>query len=146
MLRVGYDAAFARPAFESLVAQLLEEAFRFTAVPGFSLNLGQFICDQGLKPWIASEAEDIVNAVSLTPRHQVLTAEARIRPKPDVNIGPVLPDLSDDEGDLLLGAGRGVDVRGPEFRQEQLPTAENIKRQIAVAFVVAVEEPAFLIA
>ena len=76
MLCLGYDAAFARPAAPSLVAQLLEEAFRFTAVPGFSLNLGQFICDQGLKPWIASEFEDIVNAVSLTPGHQLIAAEA----------------------------------------------------------------------
>jgi hypothetical protein len=27
-----------------------------------------------------------------------------------------------------------------------MPAAENVKRQIAVAFVIAVEEPAFLIA
>jgi hypothetical protein len=43
-------------------------------------------------------------------------------------------------------APRSVDVRGPEFRRKQMPAAENIKRQIAVAFVIAVEEPAFLIA
>jgi hypothetical protein len=54
--------------------------------------------------------------------------------------------LHDDKGDLLLGAGRGVDVQRPKFRQQQLPAAEDIKRQIAVAFVIALEEPAFLIA
>ena len=112
----------------------------------FALSLGQFVCDQGFKPWIAGKAEDVVDAVSLAPRHQLLAAEAGIRPKPDVDVGPALPDLRDDKGDLLLGASRGVDVRGPQFRQKQLPAAENIKRQIAVAFVIAVEEPAFLIA
>ena len=35
---------------------------------------------------------------------------------------------------------------GRSFANKQLPAAENIKRQIAVAFVIAVEEPAFLIA
>ena len=117
-----------------------------TAVLGFGLSLGQFICDQGFQPLIAGEAENVVNAVGLAPGHQVLAAEARIRPKPDVDVRPALPDLRDDQGDLFLGAGRGVDVRGPEFRQQQLPAAENIKRQIAVAFVIAVKEPALLIA
>ena len=55
-------------------------------------------------------------------------------------------DLGDNPGDLLFRASRGVDVRGPEFRQKQVPAAENVKRQIAVAFVIAVEEPAFLAA
>ena len=35
---------------------------------------------------------------------------------------------------------------GRSFANSRLPAAENIKRQIAVAFVIAVEEPAFLIA
>ncbi len=61
-------------------------------------------------------------------------------------MGPAFPDLRDDKGDLLLGAGRGVDVRGPKFRQQQVPAAEDIKRQIAIAFVIAVKEPAFLVA
>ena len=76
MLRLGYDATFATPAVEGLVAQLLEEAFRLAASLGFGLNLGQFLCDQSFKPRIAGEAEDVVNAVSFTPGHEIVPAEA----------------------------------------------------------------------
>ncbi len=129
-----------------MVAQFLEDSFGFAAFLGFGLSLGQFVCDRGFKPWIAGKAEDIVNAVRLAPSHEVFPAETGIRPKPDLDVGPTLPDLGDDKGDLLLGAGRGVDVRRPKLRQKQLPAAENVKRQIAVALVIAMEEPAFLIA
>ena len=37
--------------------------------------------------------------------------------------------------------GRGVDVRGPELGCQQMPAAEDIERQVAVAVIVAVEEP-----
>ena len=145
MLRLGDDAAFAAPAVQSLVAQLLEETFGFAGFLGFGLCRGQFVCDRGFKPWIAGQAENVVNAVGLAPGHQLLAAEAEIRPKPDIDIGPAFPDLRDEKGDLLLGAGRGVDVCGPKLRQQQMPAAKNIKRQIAVAFVIAVKEPAFLV-
>ena len=47
---------------------------------------------------------------------------------------------------LLDGAGRGVDVGAPELGRQQVPAAEDIKRQVAVAVVVAVEEPPLLVA
>jgi branched-chain amino acid transport system substrate-binding protein len=46
-------------------------------------------------------------------------------------------DLRHDPGDLVLGARRGVNVCWPQLSQKQLPAAEHIKRQIAVAFVIA---------
>ena len=48
--------------------------------------------------------------------------------------------------DFLNRAGAGVDVRRPELGREQMPAAEHVKRQVAVAIIVAVEEAAFLIA
>ena len=42
--------------------------------------------------------------------------------------------------------GAAVDVRRPELGRQQMPAAEHIERQIAVAVVIAVEEPAFLMA
>ena len=39
-----------------------------------------------------------------------------------------------------------VHIRRPQLGQKQFPAAENVQRQIAVAFVIAVEEPAFLAA
>jgi integrase/recombinase XerD len=55
-------------------------------------------------------------------------------------------DLRHDPGDLVLGARRGVNVCWPQLSQKQLPAAEHIKRQIAVAFVIAMKEAAFLFA
>jgi hypothetical protein len=43
-------------------------------------------------------------------------------------------------------AGRGIDVRAPELGREQMPAAEDVQRQIAVTVVIAVEEPALLVA
>ena len=40
----------------------------------------------------------------------------------------------------------GVDVRGPQPRAQQVIAAEDGQRQVAVAFVVAVEEAAELMA
>ena len=52
--------------------------------------------------------------------------------------------LRDDH--LLDRAGAAVDVRRPEPGRQQMPAAEHIERQIAVAVVIAVEEPALLMA
>ena len=57
-----------------------------------------------------------------------------------------MPDLSDDPGDLVLGAGAGIDVGASELGRQQVPAAEDVQRQIAVALVIAMEEPAFLMA
>jgi hypothetical protein len=43
-------------------------------------------------------------------------------------------------------ARAAVDVRGPQLGRQQMPAAEQIERQVAVAIVVAVKEPAFLMA
>ena len=55
-------------------------------------------------------------------------------------------DLADDARDLLDRAGRGVDVRAPQLGRQQMAAAEDVERQVAVAVVIAVEEPAFLVA
>ena len=48
--------------------------------------------------------------------------------------------------DFLDRSGAGVDVRGPELGRQEMAAAEHIQRQVAVAIVIAVEEPAFLMA
>jgi hypothetical protein len=146
MLRLGHDPALAAPAFAGLISQLLEDALRFAAFFRLQRSFGQFLRDPGFKPWIAGKAEDIVDVIILAPRHQLFTAKPGIRPEPDFDARPACPDLRGDPGDLVLGARRCVDIRGPQLGEKQLPAAENIKLQIAIALVIAVEEPAFLIA
>ena len=80
------------------------------------------------------------------PGHQRFAGEAGIGAQQDARARPARPDLCDDPRDLLLRAGAAVDVRRPELGRQQMPAAEHIERQIAVAIVVAVKEPAFLMA
>ena len=114
--------------------------------------------DQAL---VAREAEDVVDVIRLAPRHQLVAGKARIGAQQDADPGPARTDLADDAGHFILGAGglatglgNGAptpfrwpsDVRAPEFGRQQVPAAEHVQRQIAVAVVIAVEEAALLVA
>ena len=54
-------------------------------------------------------------------------------------------DLADDARHLLHRAGRGIDVGAPQLGRQQVPATEDVERQVAVAVVIAVEEPALLV-
>lgn len=82
----------------------------------------------------------------LRQRHQSLAAEAGIRPQNDFHLRPAKSDLSDDPFDLFDCAGARIDVQTPQLGAEQMPAAENVERQMAIAIVIAVEEAAFLMA
>jgi hypothetical protein len=56
-----------------------------------------------------------------------------------------LANLRDNTFDLRNTSGTGVDIRGPQPRTQQLVSAENVQRQIAVVVVVAMEEARFLL-
>jgi hypothetical protein len=115
---------------------------RLCLVDGGAGQIGFELADQAR---VAGEAEDIVDPVRLAPGHKLLAGEARVRAQQDPDPRPRRADPIDDAGHLGHGAGRGVDVRGPQHRREQMPTAEHVQRQIAVAAVVAVKEPALLL-
>ena len=110
------------------------------------LGLGQWVLDLGQQAGVAGEAEDVVDAVGLAPAHQLVAGEARVGAQEDLDPWPALADLADDARDLVLGPGRGVDVRAPQLGGQQVTAAEHVQRQVAVAVVVAVEEAALLVA
>ena len=95
---------------------------------------------------VLRQAEDVVDTVCFAPRHHSLAGKARIGSQQDTHVRPGLANLPDNAGDFLHRTGRGVDVRAAQLGCQQLIAAEHIKRQIAVAIVVAVEEAAFLTA
>ena len=95
---------------------------------------------------VAREAEQVVDAVVLAPGHQGLPREAAVAAQDDPHLRPAGADLADDARHLLDRASRGVDVGAPELGRQQMPAAEHIERQVAVAVVVAVEEPSLLVA
>ena len=107
---------------------------------------GQVGFELGDEARVAREAEDVVDPVRLAPGHQLVTGKARVRAQQDLHPRPSSANPLDDPGHLLHRPRRGVDVRGPQPGREQMPAAEHVQRQIAVAAVIAVEEPALLLA
>ena len=98
------------------------------------------------QPGVAGEAEQEVDAVGLAPGHQRLAGKAAVGAQQDAHPRPAGADLADDARDLLDRAGRGVDVGAAQLGRQQMPAAEDVERQVAVAVVIAVEEAAFLVA
>ena len=58
----------------------------------------------------------------------------------------MLADEGGDACDLLRDAGGAIDAGGPQPRGEQMTSAEDVQRQIAVTVVVSMEVTAFLVA
>ena len=96
------------------------------------------------QPAVAGQAEDIIDALLLAPDHQLLAGEAGVGAEQDSHLRPAPADAGDDARHLVLGAGRGVDVRTTQLRRQQLPAAEHVERQITVTVIIAVEKPPFL--
>ena len=144
--RLGDDPAPARPAVERRITEVPEAASGLAGRGRLRLGLQEFDADLFDQPRIASEPEDEVHPVRLAPGHQRLAGEPRVGAQQDARSRPTPANLRDDARHFLNRAGAGVDVRRPELGRQQMPAAEHVKRQVAVAIIVAVKEAAFLIA
>ena len=99
------------------------------------------------QPLVARQAEDDSrHGWSFAPAHQFLAAEAGVGAEHDLHLGPALAQLGHDASDFFRTARSRILVGRPQPRTQQLVTGEDIQRQIAVAVVVAVEEPLRLMA
>src|SRR6185369_12433790 len=98
------------------------------------------------QPVVARQAEQEIHPIRLAPSHQRLSGEAGIRTQQDPYPWPALADLRNNARNLLHRSGGGVDVRPAKLGGEQVAAAEHVKRQVAEAVVIAVEEPALLVA
>ena len=76
------------------------------------------------------------------PRTRRLAGEARVSAQHDLYCWPAGTDTPDDPLHLLERAG--VDVRPPELCRQKVVAAEDVERQVAVAVIVAMEEPSLL--
>jgi hypothetical protein len=95
---------------------------------------------------IARQPEHIIHSVGFTPAHQLIPAKARVPSQNNPHLRPRCADLRHEALDLCQTAGRGVAVGLPQARTHKLIAAEDVQRQVAVAVIVAVEEPSFLLA
>ena len=93
---------------------------------------------------VALQAENIVHGVALAPAHQVLAREAAVAAQQDVDVGPSFADHPDDAADLVARAPGAVDVGGSELYEQEMAAAEDVERQEAAVFVIAVEEGVLL--
>lgn len=89
----------------------------------------------------------LIDLVRLAPgHHQRFTAEAAVGTQQDAGSRPAKTDLCNDPLDLLARSCRPVDVRAPQLGCQQVPAAEDVERQVAIAVVVTVEEAALVMA
>src|ERR1700728_2172228 len=144
--RLADHPAPARPTVERGIAEVLVAAGGLAGRGGLRFGLKEFDRDLLDEPRIARQAEHEVHPVVFAPGHQRFAGEPGIGAQKNARPGPARPDLRDDPRDLLDRAGAAIDVRPPQLGRQQMPAAEHIQRQVAVTVVVAVEEPALLVA
>ena len=97
-----------------------------------------------VKPCVLRESDAVTHAVVLAPAEHAMAAEAGVGAQDDPHRGqawrkPVHQERQNRPS--VLGA---IDLGGSQIRHQQLLAAEHVERQIAVAVVVAVEEPSLL--
>lgn len=103
--------------------------------------LGKPARDLGDEAVVLGEAEHVIDVVLLA---QLIAREPGVRAQQDAHIGPASTDLRNDPRHLFDRAGAGIDIGSVQLGTKQMPSAENIQRQIATGFVVAVKEEPFL--
>src|SRR4051794_23285095 len=138
------DAARAAPARQRGPAEVAEPAGRLAAGLGQDLRLLHLGLDLRAEALIARQTEDVVDPVGLRPHHQVLAAEAAVTTQQNADPRPAGADAADEADQFLHRARSGIDVGPAQLRRQQMAATEDVQRQIAVAVVVAMEEPAFL--
>ena len=117
------------PAVAGGIEEVLEPARRLARLLVFGLCPGQIDGDLVEEPAVAGQAEEVIDALLLAPGHQLLAGEAEVGAEQDPYLGPAPADAGDEARHLVLGAGRGVDVRAPQFCRQQLTAAEHIERK-----------------
>ena len=127
------DAPPARPAVERRPAEVAEAPRRLAGPGRVLLGPGEVDGEFLDQARIAGQAEDEVDPVGLAPGHQRLAGEAAVGAEQDADPRPAGADPADDARDLLDGPGRGVDVGAAELGRQQVPAAEDVERQVAVA-------------
>ena len=81
--------------------------------------------------------------------HQAIKAsraKPEVGPQQDAHIQQADAQPRHDPGDHLRRSGARIDVGFAKLRRQEMAAAEHVKRRVAVAVVIAVEEAAFLMA
>ena len=144
VLRLAHHAPDAGPAVQRAVAEVPAAPGRLPGAPGLGPRLAQLRLQRRGQPPVARQTQHVVDVVVLAPAHDRLAAEPRVAAHQDPRLRPARPDVRHDPIQLFHAARRAVHVRRPQPRAQQVPAREDVRRQVAVVPVVAVEEPPLL--
>src|ERR1700752_795073 len=150
MLRLCSHATLPLPStllrFLGLIAEFAEHPRRLPRLPPLLRRLVHLSSDDLPQSLIARHAEHKGHVVAFAPAHQRITAESGISAQDDSYRRPGGPNLPHDPF-YFCQAPEGCVVIGlSQPRAQNLFSAKNVERQIAVAIVITVEEPALLFA
>jgi hypothetical protein len=106
---------------------------------------GQFGSDCRRQARILGQAEEEIDAVQLAPAHQLLAGKPCVGAQQDAHPRPAGAEVTDNARHLCDRPGAGVDIGTAQFGRQQVPAAEDVKRQVAVAIIIAVKKPALLV-
>src|ERR1700730_426816 len=104
----------------------------------------QFGLDLGDEPAVARQTKEMIDPIVLAPRHQGFPREAGIGTQEDPHLWPAPAGLGNNARYLRDRAGAAVDVGRAQLGRQQMPAAEDVERQVAVAVVIAVKEALLL--
>ena len=145
LLGLGHHPALAAPGVERPAAQFPEPPRRLPGRRTAAPRLAERLVDALLQAGVARQAEHIIDALPFTPSHDLLPAESRITAYQDLRIRPAVTNLRHYRCQLVHCLG-SVGVGAPQAAAQQVLATGDVQREIAVMAVVAMEEPAFLIA
>ena len=106
----------------------------------------QMLLDPGNKARISRQTNEVEHPMLFTPAHQLFAAESAVAQNDDLNMLPPIADQAHDPIQFLRYPFDGIHIGGAKLRAQQVIAAADIQRQVAVAIVVAVEEPSLLFA
>ena len=134
-LGLADDAARPAPAIQRRPGKVLEAPCRLAGLLAVLARGGQFGSDRRREARILGQAEEEVDAIVLAPMHQLLAGKPGIGAQQDTHPRPAGAEVADDARHLLDRPGAGVDVGTAQFGRQEVPVAEDVKRQVAVAIV-----------
>merc|ERR1711964_309895 len=110
--------------------------------PGFVHGWG----GKRLQPLVAGHAYDVIHLVAIAPGQQSGLAEVGVAPEYDPGLWPILANKSHQQRQNGPAVPGITSIAGAQIAHQQVPTAEDVKREVAVMVVIPVKELTRLVA
>src|SRR5690554_6075115 len=145
---LGFDDHLSSALLPAL-GGVLDEAEDTFLLPALLEADGRFVVDvqsQLGQALVAGEADDVIDAMAVTPVEDQRTAEAAVASEDDLHLRPRLAQPPDQQGEDGAGVVSGIQRGRTQVADQQLVATEYEQRQEDVVVVVAVEVPPELLA